>query len=493
MKFDEALKENTNFTYTTNGALAHNSTMSMVYDCFAFGGAYRGRSNGDCILLFKNAFEESEEYAMKCLFYLRDIRGGVGERRFFRVCLNWLAKEHPMAVLRNMRYIADMGRFDDYYCLVGTPMEDTMFEFLYDIFIQDVRMLEVENGAVSLLAKWLASPNASSKETCRLGRLTAKKFDLTERTYRKALSALRTRINIVEKLMSENRWDEIQYGKLPSQAGMRYNQAFQRHDEERYHEFMSNKTTKVNAGVLFPYECVREALKKYHLDEKDSGRLAVNKYWDNLKNVFDGYTFDGLCVCDTSGSMEGMPICVAISLAMYCAERCNGVFKNHYISFSSTPQMIKVKGTDFVDKVRRIYMTNLCENTNLEAVFDLLLDIADRPDVDENTIPKNIIVISDMQIDSMTGDWRGRGRWTTKTTLTEMEAIRKKWESHGHKMPNLVYWNVNATNNTILDLGPNVTFVSGMSSNIFTQIMTGKTGIDLMYETLNSDRYKNIK
>lgn len=492
MRFDEALKENTNFTYTDNGALAHSSTMNMVYDCFALGGAYRNRSDEDCILLFKNAYEENREYAMKCLFYLRDIREGVGERRFFRVCLNWLAKDHPMAVIENMHHIVDMGRFDDYYCLVNTPVEHAMFDFLHDIFNEDMEMLNVKNGAVTLLSKWLASPNASSKKTCALGRLTAKKFGLTEREYRKALSALRTRINIVEKLMSENRWSEIQYDKLPSQAGLRYNQAFYRHDEDRYYKFMNSKASKVNANVLFPYECVREALKKCLCNENAVERLAVNKYWDNLKDVFDGYTFDGLCVCDTSGSMSGMPICVAISLAMYCAERCRGVFKNHYISFSSRPQMIKVEGVDFTDKVRRIYETNLCENTNLRAVFDLLLSIADRPHMDETTLPKNIIVISDMQIDSMTGDWRGMGRWTTKTTVTEMEAIRKEWEAHGHKMPNLIYWNVNATNNTILDLSPNVSFVSGMSSNIFTQIMTGRTGMELMWDILNSERYKDI-
>ena len=191
----------------------------------------------------------------------------------------------------------------------------------------------------------------------------------------------------------------------------------------------------------------------------------------------------------TDGSTASAPINVAISLGMYAAERAGGPFKDHYISFSSKPQLIKIEGVDFADKVKRIYQTNLCENTNLAATFDMLLKVADRPDVTEDQIPETIVVISDMEIDSMTYGYDG---WNEETASTEMEKVRKKWAEHGHKMPKLVYWNVQARQNTILDKGEGVSFVSGMSPSIFESIITGKNGKDLMLEVLNKDRYSAV-
>jgi hypothetical protein len=178
------------------------------------------------------------------------------------------------------------------------------------------------------------------------------------------------------------------------------------------------------------------------------------------------------------------PIDIAIGLGLYCAERIGGPFKNHYISFASRPQLIETSGVDFVDKARRIYQTNLCDNTNLVATFDLLFKIALQRGVKKEDIPKTIVIISDMEIDHACS--RGYG-------LTELETVRKKWETYGLEFPRLVYWNVNARNNTILDKGPGVSFVSGASPIIFKQVITGKTGWELCLETICSDRYKNIK
>ena len=210
----------------------------------------------------------------------------------------------------------------------------------------------------------------------------------------------------------------------------------------------------------------------------------------------DDYLLNGkdckmMCVVDTSGSMTGSnadaPINVAIALGMYCAERVGGPFKNHYISFSSRPQLIKIEGVDFVDKVRRIYRTNLCENTNIEATFDMLLNIAKHPSTKAEDIPETIVIISDMQIDS------GSYYWRQSTADTEMEKIRQKWNAAGFKCPKLVYWNVNASKNTILDNGMDVTFVSGCSPVIFEQVLTGVTGYQLMLDKLMSKRYEAVK
>lgn len=489
-----------NFDRTANGALAHKSTRSMVYDMFALGGAYRRRTDEDCILLFKNAIEENVELAMKCLFYLRDCRGGQGERRFFRVCFKWLANSSYVDVARrNLDNLSEYGRWDDLiYTCVGTKLETEALDI-----IKKQLTLDAQCKTPSLLAKWMPSENASSKETVKLGNIVREYLGLTHKEYRKILSLLRARINVLERLMSANRWDEIEFDKIPSKAGLIYKNAFARRDiiAKKYEAFAKSEKTKVNAKTLYPYEVVHKAVEGtngwgYNFRNiSDTDKAMIEKYWTNLPDYLNGKDCKMMCVVDTSGSMTGSqadaPINVAIALGMYCAERIGGPFKNHYISFSSRPQLIRIEGVDFVDKVRRIYRTNLCENTNIEATFDMLLNIAKQPTTRAEDIPETIVIISDMQIDS--GSWRSGSRWTQSTADTEMEKIRQKWNAAGFKCPKLVYWNVNASKNTILDNGADVTFVSGCSPVIFEQVLTGVTGYQLMLDKLMSKRYEAVK
>lgn len=496
--FIDSLKRQSNFTNTENGGLAHKSTLSAVYDMFAFGGAYRTREDDDCILLFKKAYEENPTYALKCLFYLRDIRGGQGERRFFRVCFNWLAKNYPEVALRNLINIAEYGRYDDLYCVDNTSISKDMYDLISNQIEKDLQSLQSgDNVGVSLLAKWLKSENASSVETKQLGDKTRKALGLSHKQYRKMLSALRTRINIVEKLMSENRWNEIEFDKIPSKAGLIYRNAFAHNDiiGEKYAEFISSKETKVNASSLFPYEIVKKVTDKLgwrSIDMTETERETLNKYWGNQKDYLDGKKCKMMCVVDTSGSMDNSygtsvkPIDVAISLGLYCAERIGEPFKNYFISFSSRPQFIETEGIDFVDKVRRIYEQNLCENTDLKAVFDLLKKTILSEGVEAFDAPDTLVVISDMEIDRMSY-WRSKDQ-----VLTEMEQLRLDWERSGLMLPHLVYWNCEARNNIILDGGDNVTYVSGCSPVIFKSILTGKSGMDLMMEVLDSERYNRI-
>ena len=488
----EAMKEQANYKETENGGIALKSTNSAVLDMFALCGAYRDRSDDDCIFMFKEAFEENPNLALKCLFYLGDCRGGQGERRFFRVCFKWLANIYPEIAKHNIINIPTFRRWDDIlYSCIGTPIEAHALHF-----IGNQLMLDLDSKTPSLLAKWLPSENASSIETKKMGTKVREYLGYTHKKYRKILSTLRSRIKIVEKLMSEGRWDEIEFDKIPSKAGIIYRNAFARNDiiSDKYYDFIHNKNTKVNAGTLYPYEIVSKAINLYwgsiSIDAENIDRKVLDKYWKNLPDYFNGQQSNMLCVVDTSGSMVNMnasaPINVAISLGIYAAERAGGPFKDHYISFSSYPQLIKVTGIDFADKVQRIYRTNLCDNTNLTKTFDMLLDIADRFDVREQDIPETIVVISDMEIDRMS-NWDGKSK-----AVTEMDKVRAKWAEHGHKMPRLVYWNVDARNNTILDNGPGVSFVSGMSPTIFQSIITGKTGIDLMMEAITSVRYACI-
>ena len=493
-KFMNGLTNATNFTFTENGAVTHSTTKSDLLDMFAMGAAMRRRSDADCILMFRKAFAENPAYALKCLFYIRDIRGGQGERRFFRVCMKDLATYNTDAAKRNLEYIPVYGRWDDLYIFEGTNLENDAFEFM-----KNQLALDVECKTPSLLAKWLKSENTSSKESRRLGNKTRIAFKMNHKQYRKVLAILRERINIVERLMSANKWDLIEFDKLPSKAGMIYKNAFARHDIERmknekvqtYADFAKDETKKVNAKTLYPYECVEEAIKNFRTDLNYTNRLMTNKYWNNLEDYFKGASFNGLAVVDTSASMRGTPLNVAISLGLYCAEKANGPFAGHYVSFSSRPQLIKTEGVDFVDKVERIWKTNLCENTNIEATFDLLLNTAIKNKCSQDDLPKNLIIISDMEFDyARRSDWRISA--TSQETL--MEGIARKWAAAGYTMPHLIYWNVDARQNNIPMLGNGpISFVSGFSPSIFETIMSGKTGYDLMMAKLNSERYSVIK
>ena len=504
-KLLNAVKEATNVTRTENGALTHKSTLSGLYDLFAMGAAYRTRSDEDCIVLFDKAFDEDPVYALKCLFYLRDCRGGQGERRFFRVVTKWLANNKTAVIKRNLRHVPEFGRWDDLYAFMGTPLEKEALDFMGNQFT-----LDLQCKTPSLLAKWLKSENTSSAESRALATKTRKAFGLSSREYRKALSVLRQRINVLERLMSAGEWDKIEFDKIPSKAGLIYRNAFARHDIERlrmdknavaYKDFVQDADTKVNAKTLYPYEVVAKATEYTGMyrwyarqrDEDPTERAAINKYWDNLEDYFNGCSLDALCMIDTSGSMWGTdasaPINVAISLGLYAAERARGPFAGHYISFSRRPQLIETRGADFVDKVKRIYETNICENTNIEAAFNMLLKIAKSTGCTQSDLPKSIIVISDMEFDEARGRYYGGD-----DTATLMESIAYTWRKAGYEMPELIFWNVEARHNNIPMKAQNgVTFCSGFSPVLFEQIMKGKTGYDLMMDKLNSARYECIK
>lgn len=495
----KAFKEQANVTRTQNGAVTYNSTMNMVYDLFAQGGSMRGASESDCVRMFVNAYNENPNLALKCLFYLRDIRGGQGERRFFRLCIKWLAMNYKEEMEHLIAFVPEYGRYDDLFELFGTALEAEMMGYIYHI---------INKNEDHLVYKWMPSINTSSRSTQERGRKFARAFGLSEKQYRQLLSEGRKACHLVETLMSQQKWDQIAFDKLPSRAGILYSKAFARREETkaRYAAFMSKKETKVNTATLYPYDVVKKARDLFYsysgwyynrntVSLDNTERLAINKYWDNLTDYFKGATLNALCVCDTSGSMTSgyntniAPIDVAISLALYTAERAKGPFHNHYISFSSRPQLIETSGVDFCDKVDRIYRTNLCENTNIEATFDLILNTAIRRGLSQDELPESLIVISDMQFDAQRGYYG-----SSRNSL--MENIEIKWNQAGYKMPKLIYWNVNAATgagNIPMKDKDGVTYVSGASPVIFEQILKGKTGQDLMLDKLLSDRYEPIK
>ena len=503
--FMNALKQESIKTLTENGATTYKTTCDGLLDLFALGGAYRSRSDDDCIFLFKKAFDEDAIYALKCLFYLRDVRGGQGERRFFRVVTKWLANYEIEAMKRNLQYVPEFGRWDDLYTFVNTPLEKAAFKIM-----KHQLALDVSCKTPSLLAKWLKSENTSSNDSRLLANKTRHYLGMTHKEYRKTLSLLRERIRVVERLMSANRWDEIEFDKIPSKAGLIYKNAFARRDiiKEKFKSFAMNEDTKVNAKTLYPYEVVHEAMefngglwsyRTHRSADKDVDRAMINKYWNNLEDYFNGCTFNGMAVVDTSGSMYGTPMEVAISLGMYCAERNKGVFANHFYTFSNNPTFTRVEGYDFVDKVSRMAQADWGGSTNVEAVFDDMLDIAQKNHCPQEDIPETLIIISDMEFNACAiGGPKQRNRWgmsrdNHRADETLFETIEQRWNAAGYKMPNLVFWNVDARQDNIpMKKSGHVSFVSGFSATLFEQILKGVTAEQLMFDKLNSERYACI-
>ena len=417
-----------------------------------------------------------------------------GERRFFRVCVKWLANQNPDAVIRNLKAIPEMGRWDDLYSLVDTPVEKAAFDFMLKQLF-----LDLESRTPSLLAKWLKSENTSSKESRVLATKTREHFKLTPRRYRKMLSTLRNRINIIETLMSQNRWDEIEFDKIPSRAGLIYKNAFARRDiiKAKYESFMKDKTTKVNAAVLNPVDIAEQIFGSYRPSEIE--RLAWEKYWDNLKDYYNGREEPGIAIVDVSGSMAGQPMNAAVSMGAYIAERGKGPFQNHFITFSDTPQLVKFEGVDIYDKFRRARQADWGGSTNIEAVFDLLLQTGRRNHVRPEDMPRTIYIFSDMEFNDCVSTntihsdgWYGCSRINKNQINTVIEEQMQKWKQYVYKAPRVIFWNLRAAQDNIPAIGEGFSYISGYSMSGIEAVLSGKDGYDLMMDVLNKDKYASI-
>lgn len=487
-EFLKAMKNDTNYGYTENGGIKHNTTLNAVLDMFAMGGSMRNRSDADVILMFKKAYEENKTLALKCLFYLRDARGGQGERRFFRVCFKWLAENYTYEAAHLIPFVATYGRYDDLFELFGTACEEVMMKYVWSI---------INTEEDHLVYKWMPSINASSQEAKERGRKFAREFGLTEREYRKMLSEGRKACHLVETLMSQNQWDQIAFDHLPSKAGLLYKKAFMNREEtrERYAAFMASKKTKVNASVLNPVDIAHQIFGAWNPSMTE--RQAWDKYWENLPDYYGGKEEPGIAVVDVSGSMTGTPMEAAVSLGAYIAERGNGPFKNHFITFSGNPELVEFSGIDLYDKFTRAKSADWGQNTNIEAVFDLLLRTAIKNHISKHKMPKTLYIFSDMEFDRCVTSGAVTPRWDVglnrKQIDTVIETQARKWRAHGYELPRVIFWNLDARTNNIPAIGPGFSYVSGFSPNMIECILGGKDGWDLCLEKLNSDRYEAIR
>lgn len=489
MNFAEAIKTETTHTFTENGAKALSTTSNALLDLFGTIGALRNRNKAEVERLFAEAYKADPLFATKILFYARDIREGCGERKVFRDLIKYLAKYHAEAIRPNLGLIGVYGRYDDLYELIGTPVEDDMWKAMRVQFKADLEAMDKEKP-ISLLAKWIKTPDASSKATRKLGILTAQKLGYSVYEFKRILRKMRKYLDVVEVKMSANEWGDINYPQVHSRAMMIYRNAFKKHDENRFAQFTAKALTgeaKINSSTLFPYDIVEKYL--YGHEKGD----VLEAQWRQLPNYVEDGT-DAIVMADVSGSMYGRPMASSIGLAMYFAERNKGAYHNMFMTFSGKPTFVNLKGETLAQKIDFIHRADWGGNTNLEAAFDAILNVAISNHVTPKDMPKSLIIVSDMEIDYATGAYGWGSRNVNDWEFYDL--MRDKFAQHGYEIPNIVFWNADSRNDVFHADAKRkgVQLVSGQSATTFKQLMKciGMTPVEMMNKVINSPRYDAI-
>lgn len=490
-KMKETLNEEFNESVTENGAVGYRTTGKAMLDFNYKVASYRNYAEDAIIKDFEKVWLDDKVLAMQFIFFIRDREEGLGERRLFRIIIKHLANTEPEMVKKVIPVIAEYGRFDDLLELFDTPLEKETLSLIKEQWEEDIHLMGIGEN-ISLLAKWLPSINASSKVQKEKAKKIIKFFGIKEKDYRKCLSMLREHIDVTERKMCANKWDKIKYENVPSRANLNYNNAFLRHDEERRREFLSQVEKgkkKINAGKLYPYDIVHKYMNtQYGLRPEDT---TLEQLWKALPSKEITNT---LVVADGSGSMtctigntNVTALDVANSLAIYFAEHNKGQFKDKYITFSEHPQFVDFEGcTSLHDKIKKALAYGEIANTNIKAVFDLILGTAKKYALSQDEMPANILIISDMEFDYATD-----GEVNEKL----FKIIGRQYSEAGYKLPRLVFWNVNSRTGTIPlkenELG--IALVSGFSTNIAEMVMSNELDpYKVLLEKLGTERYKRI-
>jgi hypothetical protein len=475
-----------------------------MLDLFSQIGALRPRTEREIEQKFAAAFKEDKLLATKMMFYAGDIReGGLGERRTFRICLHWLAENHPEIVVKNIQLIPFYNRFDSLFTLVGTECEAIMWELIAETLTKDIRAMKASTPTkhvpVSLLAKWMPSENTSSAKTRALATKAIRALKLQPRKYRKMLSALRKHIGITERLMSAGEWCLIDYAKVPSYAMHNYGSAFAKHDYERFNDFLKSVNkgeVKINAATLYPYDLVEKYMPRgwgvqtrsygdcYVSTKEDA---VVEAQWKALPNYLTK-PMNAVVMADVSGSMSGRPMATSIGLAIYFAQHNTGAFHNQYMTFTSDPHFINIKeDASLLENVAQVASAGVGYSTNLERAFREVLNVAVRNWIPADEMPETIVVISDMEIDRYMRPGR---HWDF------LQTMRSLYAAQGYKLPKIVMWNVEARKDTVLSQSEDVMFISGQSASSFKalcQNLDGVTAYELMLQVLNGKAYDKVR
>ena len=504
----EMLNGEYNVSVTENGAVGYRTTGKELLDLNFSVSSLRSASDEEIISRFEKAFFEDKVLAVKWLFYARDVRGGLGERKLFRAAFRVVCNYCPQKIADLVSLIPEYGRYDDLWWMLDSRYGFYVVSYVRGELNKDISNYS-EGKPISLLAKWMPSENASSSETVHYAKILRKGLGMNAKNYRKMLATLRKYLKVVEVSMSGKRWGEINYEAVPSRANVVYNSAFLRNDEGRRREYLSKLEkgeAKINSSVLYPHDVVHmySDTSYWSMNLKSKDDPAIEAMWKSLPDMVKdcGNT---IVVADGSGSMTTsvggtniMALEVANALAIYFAEHSSGEFRNKYITFSERPQIVDFsRANSLREKLAIALRYDECANTNIEAVFDLILKTAVNRRMRQEDLPKNILIISDMEFDgcAVTNNCNyGYGRDRLSTRL--FDDISRRYRNAGYKMPRLVFWNVNSRTGTIpvKENECGVALVSGFSVNVCKMVMSGKLDpYECLLEAINVERYQPIE
>ena len=461
---------------TENGMKARQSTANALTDLFFKIGAMRGQ---DVIPAWTAARVQDAKLALRIALWARDVRGGAGERKIFRDILVDLAKTDPYFGVALALRVPELGRWDDLLALVGTDLEQCAFT---EIEIA----LKEGNG---LCAKWMPRQGDVAVKL-------RKHLGWTPKFYRKRLVEL---TKVVETQMCAKDWDNINFNHVPSVASARYKKAFSRHTE-KYKEWTTAlvstdpevaKTVKVNAGAVYPYD-VLKGVSPYGYSEFSTSNLQhIQAQWDALPNFVGDANI--LPLVDVSGSMTSLAgghkskssvtcLDVAVSLGLYLADKNKGKFKDTFLTFSSHPQLLHLKG-NILDKVKQMVTSKWEMSTNLHLAFHKILDVAVSGKVPQSEMPEVLLILSDMQFDSC-----------ARYDDSAMEMIARQYTEAGYNVPNIVFWNLNAHDNVPVKYDTRgAALVSGFSPSIVKAVLQAEmdnfTPEAIMMQTIMNPRY----
>lgn len=466
---------------TTNGALVYSGLGSALAEFNASANELRFASPEKLFTKLDKAFREDPLKCLKLIFETGDIRGGKGERKVFNDSMDWLETNHPDLLMAVLELIPDYTRWDYLVRLTvaaNQAVAARATELVARQFREDLEALTAnEEANISLLGKWLPSLQTKRNDHKLIVKHLLSSLSLSEREYRKALSFLRGRLNIIEKYMSAGENEKIEMEKLSSKQQLRYSAYLKRVLADKRHEYIQavlRGEAKLNASVLNPVEIIHAYLEngyRYNEDYEAIWKLLPNLVGDN------GNT---LVIRDGSGSMTShMPgtrtsmLDAADALTIYTAERLNGPLKNNFITFSSRPKLVSFDEEDnLFTKIRKLHCFNDCSNTDLKATFDLLLEAAVKGKLSSDQLPNYLLILSDMEFDDCHTECYEKD--FNKDTL--FDCIRKQWEEAGYELPTLVFWQLNCQRTLYpeIDSKNGIIYLSGFSVNELANVMAGK-------------------
>lgn len=458
---------------TSNGMKARQATASKAVDLFYKAGAMRGKN---IVPDFVGAYVENRNYALRIAQWLRDVREGAGERQLFKDILLKMADTNVLETLSLMKKVPELGRWDDLLVFFDKPEHIQFQNFAIELI---GKALEDKNG---LCAKWMP----------RQGPIAARlrvALGYSPKAWRKLLVSL---TKVVETQMCQNEWDGINFNHVPSLAASRYKKAFYRHTP-KFKEYVEalvkgDPTVKVNAGAVYPYD-ITKTIRSWNPSKTEIDHAVAQ--WNALPN----YVGDNkvLALVDVSGSMicpaggynsKSKVTCldVAVSLGLYVADKNTGPFKDTFLTFSGSPELLHLNG-NIAQKISQMNRSKWEMNTNLHAALEKILSTAINGNVDQEDMPNMLLIMSDMQFDACV---------THDDSAIEM--IGRKYVQAGYSMPQVVFWNLNAYDNAPVKYDTSgVALVSGFSPSILKSVLSAKienfTPEAVMLETIMKPRY----